>query len=67
MDNKQSLRAYIKSRTINVTLPAGLLEEIDESAKRNYVSRSEFIRESVILRLRKQHIVNDEDIPSETF
>jgi metal-responsive CopG/Arc/MetJ family transcriptional regulator len=47
------------SKTINLTIPANLLAELDEAAKANYTSRSDYIRESVVLRLKKQHVVDN--------
>lgn len=45
------------TRTINISLPAQLLKEIDEAAKGNYASRSDFIRETMVLRLKNQQVV----------
>ncbi len=42
------------SKTINLTLPAKLLEELNEAAKANYASRSDYIRESVVARLKRE-------------
>ena len=36
---------------IHIRLPAQLVKQIDEAAKANYVSRSQYIRQSVVLRL----------------
>lgn len=47
------------SKPINITIPQELLKEIDKAAKREYASRSDFIRESVVRRLRGQHIVDE--------
>ena len=47
------------SKPINILLPFGLLKQIDEAAKSCYASRSEYIRESVVLRLKNQHIASD--------
>ena len=44
------------SQRITLTLPLELLIRIDEAAKDNYCSRSDYLRESVILRLNKQQI-----------
>ena len=47
------------SKAINITLPGGLLKQIDEAAKKDFASRSDFIRESVVHRLRGQRIVDE--------
>lgn len=39
------------SRTINISLPEELVKEIDKAAKREYASRSDFIRQSVVSRI----------------
>lgn len=48
------------SKAINITLPSELLKEIDHAAKKEYASRSDFIRESVVRRLRGQRIVDEQ-------
>jgi Arc/MetJ-type ribon-helix-helix transcriptional regulator len=47
------------SKAINITLPHELLREIDKAAKRNYASRSDFIRESVVRQLRGLRVVDE--------
>jgi len=47
------------SRAINITLPDELVREIDKAAKGEYASRSDFIRESVVRRLKNQRIVDE--------
>ncbi|HEX7632975.1 MAG TPA: ribbon-helix-helix protein, CopG family [Candidatus Saccharimonadales bacterium] len=47
------------SKTINISLPAELVKKIDEAAKSNYASRSDFIRESIVMRLKGQHLVDE--------
>ncbi|MEK7096010.1 MAG: ribbon-helix-helix domain-containing protein [Patescibacteria group bacterium] len=47
------------SRAINITLPSDLVKEIDKAAKGEYASRSDFIRESVVRRLKNQRIVDE--------
>ena len=42
------------TQTINISLPKALIEEIDKAAKTEYASRSEYIRQAVISRLRPQ-------------
>ncbi len=43
----------MSTKTFNIALPAGLVKEIDQTAKAEYKNRSEFIREAVQLRLRQ--------------
>jgi metal-responsive CopG/Arc/MetJ family transcriptional regulator len=47
------------TRTINLSLSAELLKALDKAAKKNYASRSDYIREAVLLRLRSQRIVSN--------
>lgn len=47
------------SKAINITLPHQLIEEIDKAAKGEYASRSDFIRESVVRRLKNQRVVDE--------
>ncbi|OGL35041.1 hypothetical protein A3F65_01725 [Candidatus Saccharibacteria bacterium RIFCSPHIGHO2_12_FULL_47_16b] len=47
------------SKAINITLPDELLEAIDKAAKSEYASRSDFIRESIVRRLKGQRVVDE--------
>lgn len=47
------------SKTINISLPEELLKKIDKAAKNEYASRSDFIRDSVVRRLKGQHVVDE--------
>lgn len=47
------------SKAINITLPADLIKQIDTASDKNFASRSDFIRESIVLRLRGQRIVDE--------
>ena len=47
------------SKPINITLPQDLLKEVDKAANGRYSSRSDFIRESLVLRLRGQRVVDE--------
>ncbi len=47
------------TRTINLSLPEELLKKIDLAAAGEYASRSDFIRESVVHRLKGQRIVDE--------
>jgi len=46
------------SKTINISLPEDLLKKIDEEAKAEYASRSDFIRDTLVKRLRNQRVVD---------
>jgi Arc/MetJ-type ribon-helix-helix transcriptional regulator len=43
-----------QSQTVNITLPKALLKEIDAIAKRDYTSRSDIIRQTLLHRIRAQ-------------
>lgn len=47
------------SKAINITLPDELLKAIDKAAKGEYASRSDFIRESIVRRLKGQRVVDE--------
>ncbi len=47
------------SKTINISLPEELLKKIDAEAKAEYASRSDFIRDTLVKRLRNQRIIDD--------
>ena len=47
------------SKTVNITLPEKLLEEIDKAADSEYASRSDFIREAIVRKLKGQRIVDE--------
>ncbi len=42
------------TQIVNISLPADLVKKIDIAAKASYASRSEFIRQTVVNRLRSQ-------------
>jgi metal-responsive CopG/Arc/MetJ family transcriptional regulator len=44
----------MSTQIINLSLPEELLKKIDRAAKNQYASRSEFIRQAVVGRLRTQ-------------
>ncbi|PJE65340.1 hypothetical protein COU91_02210 [Candidatus Saccharibacteria bacterium CG10_big_fil_rev_8_21_14_0_10_47_8] len=48
-----------KSKTINISLPQRLVDEIDKAAEGEYASRSDFIRESIVRKLKNQRIVDE--------
>lgn len=47
------------TRTINISLPEELLKEIDLAAKHDYATRSDYIREALVRKLRGQHVVDE--------
>ena len=51
--------SYMASRIINISLPEELLKKIDKTAKSDYASRSDFIRETLVRRLKGQRIVDE--------
>lgn len=46
-------------KTINISLPEELLKKIDNEAKSEYASRSDFIRETLVKRLKNQRVVDE--------
>ena len=57
---QKTYNSCMSSKTINLSLPAELLRALDKAAKANYATRSDFIRESIVMRLKGQRIVKDE-------
>ena len=51
--------AYCMSKTINISLPEELLKRIDAEAKSEYSSRSDFIRDTLVKRLKNQRVVDE--------
>ena len=47
------------SKIINISLPEELVEKIDKLAKGEYASRSDFIRETLVRRIKGQRIVDE--------
>ena len=47
------------SKTINISLPEELLKRIDQEAKAEYSSRSDYIRDTLVKRLRGQRVVDE--------
>ena len=43
----------MSSRALNITLPEDLIKKIDQAAKSEYTSRSDFIRDSIVRKLKK--------------
>jgi Arc/MetJ-type ribon-helix-helix transcriptional regulator len=42
------------TQIVNISLPNDLVKKIDQAAKGNYASRSEYIRQAVVSRLQSQ-------------
>ena len=49
----------MSSKTINITLPEELVKKIDKAAKGEFASRSVFIRETLVRRIKGQRIVDE--------
>jgi metal-responsive CopG/Arc/MetJ family transcriptional regulator len=47
------------TKTINISLPEELLKKIDEEAKSEYSSRSDYIRDTIVKRLKGQRVVDE--------
>ncbi len=47
------------TKTINISLPEELLKKIDEEAKSEYSSRSDYIRDTLVKRLKGQRVVDE--------
>jgi uncharacterized protein (DUF1778 family) len=52
---------YGRSKKINLRLGRELLEAIDEAAAANYQTRSDYMRESIVLRLNRQVVMDQPD------
>ena len=46
------------SQTFNISLPKELVEQIDEQARRDFSSRSEYIRRAVVKQLRSEQALS---------
>lgn len=49
----------MSSKTVNITLSDELLKKIDVAAKDEFSSRSDFIRDSIVRRLKHQKVVDE--------
>jgi len=49
----------MSSKTVNISIPEELLEKIDSAAKSEFTSRSDYIRESLVRRLKHQKVVDE--------
>lgn len=50
----------MKSKPINITIPVGLLKQVDELAKHDYTSRSDIIRQALLAKIRNSDEWGDE-------
>ena len=48
------------AKTVNISFPPELLKKIDAAAQANFASRSDYIRESLVLRLNNQQVVTEQ-------
>jgi Arc/MetJ-type ribon-helix-helix transcriptional regulator len=55
----QILYTLCMAKTINISLPEELLKKIDEEAKSEYSSRSDYIRDTIVKRLKGQRVVDE--------
>lgn len=51
-------RAPMNTRTINISLPKDLVSKLDNVAKKQYATRSEYIRNSIIEQLNRSQDEN---------
>ena len=49
----------MSSKTVNISLPEELLKKIDSAANGEFTSRSDFIRDSIVRRLKHQRVVDE--------
>jgi Arc/MetJ-type ribon-helix-helix transcriptional regulator len=56
---QETYNISMSSKIINLSLPADLVKKLDEAAKANFASRSDYIRESIVMRLKGQRIVDE--------
>ncbi len=49
----------MSSKTVNISLPEELLNKLDSAAKDEFTSRSDFIRDSIVRRLKHQKVVDE--------
>jgi uncharacterized protein (DUF1778 family) len=47
----------MSDKQLHIRFTADLLATIDKAASKNHQKRSQFIRESIVLRLNEQHVV----------
>jgi Arc/MetJ-type ribon-helix-helix transcriptional regulator len=45
-------KSSTKTRTLNISLPEKLVAEMDKAAKNEFATRSDFIRDSILRKLR---------------
>ena len=47
------------SKVINITLPDDLVKQVDKAAKVEFATRSDYIRESLVRRLKGQRVIDE--------
>lgn len=50
----------MSTQTINISLPEELIKEIDKAAKTEYASRSDYIRQALVGKLKADKIQSDD-------
>jgi metal-responsive CopG/Arc/MetJ family transcriptional regulator len=50
----------MSSQTINISLPKDLIEAVDKIAKSEFASRSDYIRQALVSRLKADKIASDD-------
>jgi len=55
------------SQTINISLPAELVSQVDKMAKSEYTNRSEFIRQAVVKKLKSEQSLQQDWAVLETM
>ncbi|HUD06444.1 MAG TPA: ribbon-helix-helix domain-containing protein [Candidatus Saccharimonadales bacterium] len=46
-------------KTINISLPEDLLKKVDEEARSEFANRSDFIRDTLVRRLKHQKVIDE--------
>ncbi|HUD06141.1 MAG TPA: ribbon-helix-helix domain-containing protein [Candidatus Saccharimonadales bacterium] len=49
----------MSSKTVNISLPEALLKKLDSAAKDEFTNRSDYIRDSIVRRLKHQKVVDE--------
>jgi metal-responsive CopG/Arc/MetJ family transcriptional regulator len=50
----------MSTQTINISLPKELIKEIDDAAKAEYASRSDYIRQALVGKLKSDKVQSDD-------
>ena len=54
------MKGHMKSKKVEFVINDELLEQLDEAAAKSFTTRSDYVRECIVLRLRKEEIVKQE-------